>query len=194
VSTRDFLQDRKESLEEEFFHKLQSQQIAALRAELDRKQSRDELRAASGIADEAVLDQLIALGLSGTTTAALSMVPLVWVAWADGTVNEKERSAVLQAAHERGIEEGSATNQLLAGWLERRPGAQLFDAWAGYARALAQTLIPAQRTQLVEQIVGLARRVAESAGGFLGMHKISKEEEAALSAITSAFGDAPPSP
>jgi hypothetical protein len=187
--SREFLKDRRESLEEEFFHKLQSEQLAALRAELDRKQSRDELRAASGIADDVVLDQLIALGLTGTTTAALSMVPLVWVAWADGAVSEAERAAVLKAARERGVEAGSPVQHILAGWLERRPEPGLFNAWAAYARALADTLVPAQRAQLKGQIVELARKVAESAGGFLGIHKISHEEEAALTAIAAAFGD-----
>ncbi len=190
--SREFLKDRRESLEEEFFHKLQSDQIAKLREELERKQTRDELRTSCGIADDAVLDKLISLGLSGTTMAALSMVPLVWVAWADGAVQEKEREAVLKAAHERGIEDGGAAHTLLAGWLARRPAAHLFDAWAAYTRALADTLVPSQRAQLKGQIVGLARRVAEATGGFLGVHKISDDEEAALTAIAVAFGEPPP--
>ena len=82
--SREFLKDRRESLEEEFFHKLQSDQIAKMREELERKQTSDELRTSCGIADDAVLDKKISLGLSGTTMAALSMVPLVWVASADG--------------------------------------------------------------------------------------------------------------
>jgi hypothetical protein len=189
VSNQDFLKERRQSLEEEFFHKLQEEQLSTLRTELERKQSREELRTACGIADEKVLDQLIALGVSGTTMAALSMVPLVWVAWADGAVQESERKAVLQAAHERGIDEGGAAHQILGGWLARRPSKQLFEAWAAYTRALADTLVPSQRAQLRTQIVGLARQVAQSAGGFLGLHKISQEEESALSVIASAFGD-----
>ncbi len=188
MSDREFLRERRESLEEQFFHKLQMEQLAALRAELERKQSRDELRTSCGIADDTVLDKLIALGLSATTLAGLSMVPLVWVAWADGPVHEGERKAVLQAAHGRGIDEGGPAHKLLAGWLETHPPQQLFDAWATYTRALAATLVPAQREQLKDQIVGLARRVAESAGGFLGIHKVSHKEEAALSAIAAAFG------
>jgi uncharacterized tellurite resistance protein B-like protein len=190
VSNREFLRERRESLEEEFFHKLQSDQIATLRDELERKQSRDELRAACGIADETVLDRLVELGMSGITIAAMSMVPLVWVAWADGAVQEAERQAVLKSAHDRGIDEGGAAHRILAGWLERRPKKELYDAWTSYTRALADTLEPAQRTQLRDQIVGLARQVAESAGGFLGIHKISNQEETALADIGRAFGDA----
>jgi hypothetical protein len=188
VSNREFLRERRESLEDEFFHKLQSEQIAKLREELDRKQSREELSTACGIADEAVLDHLISLGVSGTTMAAMSMVPLVWVAWADGEVQEAERKAVQQAAQERGIEDGSPAHQMLGSWLGRKPDADLYKAWGLYMRALSDTLVPAQRAQLKEQIVGLARKVAESAGGFLGMRKMSSDEEKALASIEAAFG------
>jgi hypothetical protein len=188
--SREFLKDRRESLEEEFFHKLQSQQLDTLRSELERKQTREELRAACGIADEVVLDKLIELGLSGLAMAAMSMVPLVWVAWADGAVQESERDAVLKAAHDRGIEDGGAAHTILGGWLKTRPRKELFDAWASYTRALADTLVPSQRAQLRGQVVGLAREVAQSAGGFLGIHKISHQEEAALAEIEAAFGPA----
>ena len=188
--SREFLKDRRESLEEEFFHKLQSQQLETLRADLERKQTREELRAACGIADEVVLDKLIELGLSGVAMTAMSMVPLVWVAWADGAVQESERDAVLKAAHDRGIEDGGAAHTILGGWLKTRPRKALFDAWAAYTRALADTLVPTQRAQLRGQVVGLAREVAQSAGGFLGIHKISHQEEAALTEIDAAFGPA----
>ena len=188
--SKEFLRERRESLEEEFFHKLQTDQIEILRGELERKETREQLQAACGIADEIVLDQLLALGLSGLTMAALSMVPLVWVAWADGAVQEGERHAVLKAAHERGIDDGGAAHKVLGGWLERRPKQELFDAWAAYTRALTDTLVPSQRAQLRGQIVGLARTVAEAAGGFLGIHRISHKEEVALAAIEAAFGHA----
>lgn len=187
--SRDTLKDRGQALEEEFFHRLQEKQLEALRAELDRKATREELRAACGISDEAVLDRLVDQGVSGATMAALSMVPLVTVAWADGDVHERERDAVLKAARERGVDEKSAAHALLAGWLGRRPSSQLFDAWAAYSRGLSETLVPAQRAQLREQIVGLAREVAQSAGGFLGVGKIGKEEEAALASIEAVFAE-----
>jgi hypothetical protein len=188
--SREFLRERRESLEEEFFQKLQSEQLESLRSQLAHKQTREELRAACGIADEAVLDKLIELGMNGIAMAAMSMVPLVWVAWADGAVQEPERKAVLQAAQERGIDADSAAHSLLGGWLATRPPQKLFDAWGAYTRALADTLVPSQRAQLRDQVVGLARQVALSAGGFLGIRKMSHQEEVALAAIEAAFGPA----
>jgi hypothetical protein len=187
--SEDFLGDRRAALEDAFFHKEEEKKLAALKSELDRKRTRDELRSASGIADEAVLDRLVELGVTGQTVAALSLVPLLRVAWADGTVDEREREAVLQAAQGKGVEPGSAPHQLLERWLVRAPDPVLHDAWAAYVKALVGSLVPAQRELLKNQIVGFSRRVAEAAGGFLGIGKVSREEEAALAAIEAAFND-----
>jgi hypothetical protein len=185
----DFLGDRKQALEEAFFHAEQEKQLAKLRDELERKNTREGLRSASGISDEAVLDRFIDLGLSGKTMAALSLVPLIWVAWADGKLDEREREAVLQAARGKGIEEGSATDKVLAGWLLRKPEKSLYVTWEAYIKALTGTLVPGQRQVVRTQIVGFARQVAEAAGGFLGIGKVSASEEEALAAIEAAFGD-----
>ena len=183
----EFLEKRRLALEEAFFHKREEEVMAAWRAQLERKQTREELAAASGVSDPEVLDKLVALGVNGKTVAAMSVVPLVWVAWADGSVQEAERLAVLRAAHERGIEENTPTHALLARWLENQPSPALLEAWTGYIRDLGSHLSEAQRAQLKQQIAGFAREVAEAAGGFLGSGTINLEEKSALSTIMSAF-------
>jgi hypothetical protein len=183
----DFLGDRRMALEEAFFRKENEKQLAELRSELEAKKSREELRTASGITDEAALQQLIALGVQGHTLAALSLVPLLHVAWADGKIDEGEREALLMAAAGKGIASGSATYKLLAGWLEQKPEPILFEAWRAYIKELASSIVPGQRGLLKSQILGFARIIAESAGGFLGMKRVSSAEEQALAAIEQAF-------
>src|SRR3954468_6960514 len=99
-----------------------------MKHKLDAKASKDELRRASGMTDDAVLDKLVGLGLRANTIAALSLVPLIQVAWADGTVQDNERTAILQGAHGRGLEQGSAGYELLQSWLKKQPGGELLDA------------------------------------------------------------------
>src|SRR6185436_4385506 len=101
---------------------------------MEGQQSREELRKASGMTDDAVLDQLVALGLRSNTIAALSLVPLIQVAWADGAIQDNERTAILQGAHGKGLEEGSDGYELLQRWLERQPGDELFTAWEAYIK------------------------------------------------------------
>ena len=111
--SRDFLHDREHALEEAFFAQQDQALLRRLRdaqAKLSKKQT---LADASGIADDAVLEKLVTLGVEGSTVAALSLVPLVLVAWADGKVDVRERDAVLAAAAEVGVEERGAGRQLL---------------------------------------------------------------------------------
>jgi hypothetical protein len=183
----DFLGDRRMALEEAFFRKENEKHLAELREELAMKRSKDELRTASGITDDEALDHLVALGVTGQTLAALSLVPLIHVAWADGKMDEREREAVLMAATSKGIEPGKATYTLLAGWLERAPDPILFDAWRAYIKELSSSLVPGQRGLLKSQILAFAQTVAESAGGFLGIKTVSATENEALRQIESAF-------
>src|SRR3954468_19616646 len=158
-----------------------------MKHKLDAKASKDELRKASGMSDDAVLDQLVNLGLRANTIAALSLVPLIAVAWADGTIQDNERTAILQGAHGKGLEQGTDGYELLQTWLAKRPSDELFSAWESYIKALASQLNEEQNRLLKNQIVGFAKMVAAAAGGILGFGKVSATEEKVLARIEGSF-------
>jgi len=159
------LEERGRALENQFYEKENQEKLTTMKHKLDSQRSKDELRKASGMTDDAVLERLVALGLRANTIAALSLAPLIQVAWADGTIQDNERTAILQGAHGKGLEEGSDGYDLLQTWLKREPGDRL----------------------LKNQIVGFAKMVAASAGGILGFGKVSASEEAVLHRIEAAF-------
>ena len=158
-----------------------------MRDKLDAQKSREELRKASGMTDDAVLDRLASLGLTSKTIAALSLVPLIQVAWADGEIQDDERSKILQGAHGKGLEQGSPGYELLQSWLQRKPADDLFNAWESYIKALTAQLNEEQNRVLREQIVGFSKAIAVAAGGFLGIGKVSGAEERVLGRIEAAF-------
>lgn len=181
------LEERGRALENQFYEKDNAQKLAAMKEKLAAQQTREDLRKASGMTDDAVLDKLVALGLRTNTIAALSLVPLIEVAWADGTIQEKERNAILQGAHGKGLEQGSDGYELLQSWLQRRPEPGLIEAWEAYIKALTAQLNDEQNRLLKNQIVGFAKMVAAAAGGFLGIGRVSKQEEQILERIEAAF-------
>jgi tellurite resistance protein len=181
------LEERGRALENQFFEKENQKKLEAMRAKDQAQTTREDLRKASGMTDEAVLDKLIALGLRTNTIAALSLVPLIEVAWADGEIQDNERNAILQGAHGKGLEAGSDGYELLQSWLRRKPDPGLYEAWEAYIKALAGQLNDEQNKLLRNQIVGFAKMVAASAGGFLGIGKVSASEEKVLHRIESAF-------
>src|SRR6476620_11417312 len=124
-----------------------------MKSKLESQGSKDELRKASGMSDDAVLDRLVALGLRANTIAALSLVPLITVAWADGPLQDNERTAILQGAHGKGLEEGTDGYELLQTWLKEKPVDALFEAWEAYIKALAIQRNEEQNRLLKNQIV-----------------------------------------
>jgi hypothetical protein len=187
VSDHSALEERGRALENQFYEKQDQEKLAAMKDKLDAQSSKDDLRKASGMTDDAVLDKLVHLGMKANTIAALSLVPLIEVAWADGEIQDNERTAILQGAHGKGLEQGSDGYELLQSWLKSKPSSELLDAWEAYIKALASQLNDEQNRLLKNQIVGFAKMVAASAGGFLGIGRVSATEEKVLARIESAF-------
>ena len=185
----DILGDRRSALEAEFFRKQDAALLKRLQETSDAKQRKEAFAAASGIKDEAVLDKLVAMNISADTLTALSLVPLVTVAWADGEIDDKERSAVLSGAAASGIRPSDVSYAMLEQWLRTRPPAELLSTWKAYIGALTPTLSPDARQSLKSSLISRARGVAEATGGFLGLgRKVSDAEANVLKDLERAFG------
>jgi hypothetical protein len=184
----DFLRDRSKSLEDEFFRREDQRLLARLNELRSAEMSREALSKASGITKPEVLDRLLKLGIEAQTLAALSIVPLIEVAWADGALDAKERRAVLEHAGAAGITSGSPAHGLLDAWLEHRPSQQLLDAWRDLVRAIREQIGPEEAERLKAEIVERARVVARASGGVLGLgSKVSSAEAAMLASLERPF-------
>ena len=176
------------SLEEEFFRREDQRLLARLRELRDAETARESLSQATGITNAAVLDKLLALKIQPEIIAALRIVPLVEVAWADGTLDEKERTAVLSGAQEAGIPADSAAYALLDAWLKRRPEPYLLGAWTTLVQGMSESLPEAEVKRFQASLMERVGRVAGASGGVLGLgSKVSKQEAAVLQKLSKAF-------
>ena len=82
-------------LEEEFFAKENQRLLERLREKRQRETRRAALREVMPKADDAFIDHMLELGIGPETILAITFVPLVTVAWADGNVADNEREAIL---------------------------------------------------------------------------------------------------
>jgi hypothetical protein len=182
------LEQRRQTLEEAFFHEESQRQLEALRSTHQLELAKVALEKASGITNQAILERLLDLDVHAETVAALALLPLIQVVWADGHLDDKERKAVLTAAKASGLNKGTVEYDLLESWLSRRPDQKLRDAWQDYIEGLCEQLNQEDRDSLKTEWLGRARTVAEASGGVLGLgSKISREEAQVLEDMERAF-------
>lgn len=182
-STKDMFRERGRGLENEFFYRVDVKLQQRLRDKAKSEAGCKQLAQATGITDPAVLNEILESGITPESLVALSLVPLVRVAWADRTVDSREREAALKAARGVGLSEDSASYSLLSTWLQREPSVKLYTTWQHYAKALAQVLPEEQLRRVRDDITQRTRDVAEATGGFLGIGSVSEAEVAVIADV-----------
>lgn len=184
----EFLRARGRSLEDEFFHREDQKLLQRLRDAKAAQAARETLAKAAGITNTEKLDKLTELGIRAETVAALSIVPLVEVAWADGALDAKERQVILSAARKSGFATGSVEHGMLEAWLDRRPEPGLLTAWIHLIEGMCEQLNPDEIERLRSELLERARAVARASGGLFGVgSKLSSAEAAMLTKLESAF-------
>ena len=170
------------------FHEQDQQLRKAFRERMEKMGRREQLTEVSGIRDEALLDRLIELGITPESLAALELVPLAFVAWADGGIQAEERDVIIALAKAAGIKPQDGRYPLLEHWLKRRPGIEMLEAWKDYVLELRRQLDGKETEELRHEFLDRAKSVARAAGGFLGFgDKISSAERSMLAELEQAF-------
>jgi tellurite resistance protein len=110
-------------------------------------------------------------------------MPLIYVAWADGSIQKGERAAILRVLETRGIEPGSSAFTTVESLLEERPT----QAFMSESLAVLQDMLGGETRG--KGLVDLCVEIATSAGGFLGLgEKVSDDERAVLDEVAAALG------
>jgi hypothetical protein len=140
----------------------------------------------SALSDPRILFHLARLEVQPSTAAALAILPMAAVAWADGQVEPAEREALVRALDQVFFFE-TIDRDVVDFWLRVPPSEGLLTAWEAYARELGSRVGAEGRMVLRQRILDQARQVAEAAGGFLGIGSICEAEQAVLARLGKAF-------
>lgn len=176
----------KKSLEDAFYQKESELILKKMREKKDREAQIQSLAEILRLKDPALATHLLELGVTPETALAFRLIPLLEVAWADGHLDNQERDAVLKAAEAEGAGPETPGGEMLKVWLESPPTA-LVGSWYRCLADLRESLSPEDLAQLRESLLGSARRVAESAGGILGIGSVSATEKTVLAQVEKAL-------
>lgn len=176
----------RQALDFQFYGPPENQGPGSTYAALDARGAREDIGAVVVLADLELCDRLIAIGMTASAGAALALVPVIEVAWADGKIQDPERLVIVGGSNEIGFSQPEC-RQLLEHWLTVRPSPSLMAAWVGYVRALARVMSAGDHDELRDSLVNLCRGVARAAGGIAGFGKVSSSEQKVLDQIHAAF-------
>lgn len=186
MSEKDAFADLRRAKESEFFAKRERELIEKLRRRVNLEAELRKMLASRDAANEEILQELEGLGFRRATLPLLHLVPLIYVAWAEGFVTEKERKRILEIARIRGVKEGSLADEQLQEWLSERPAEDFFENCFSIIRTFLEALPEEQEEAVKRDLVWYATRVASASGGLLGFWgAISNEEQAAIDHITT---------
>ena len=167
-------------LEEAFFAEQNARLLERLRAKAERAERHAMLRRVVGVEDEEFLDRLLALGITPERAMVLRLTPLVFVAWAGGAIEPKEREAILRAAARHGLAVEEMAQEVLGDWLVRRPDPRILEMWKTYIRSVWSKFTADEQEQMRHNLLAATREVAQAAGGVLGLRSISAAERQVL--------------
>ena len=180
------LTERSRKSEEDYFRRKEQELIDKLRVRTEEEAHRRGLAESIGLENEQILDVLRELGFDRATVVVLFLVPLLQVAWSDGSIADRERALLLEAAHAHGVKEGTPAHAKLNEWLNAKPPEQMVDRALQVIRDIMAFQSTDARQATTDKLLNACERIAAASGGFLGLgSKISPEEAAVMKRVAS---------
>ena len=173
--------------EDKYIKQSENDQIARIRRERQLEAlRREELGGIASVlqSDADVAQEAMELGFDRETARILHLLPVIQMAWADGSVQDDERAKVLDLASDSGIANGTPAYDYLELLMEREPSPLYFQRTNSLiARMLEQDTGALGGDDLMKHV----EAVAGAAGGFFGVGKISREERELIQKLHALF-------
>jgi hypothetical protein len=155
------------------------QQLSAIR-QSEREEVQDVLQSSDEVAAEA-LD----LGFDSETARVLPLVPVIQMAWIDGSVSGAEADKVVELARGFGIDVDTPAHNFLTLLLGEQPSQIFFER----VNRVIEHLVEEQPDYWRDKsVVDLAKEVAEASGGFFSLTSpINSDERNLLDQFAETF-------
>jgi hypothetical protein len=150
------------------------------------------LATTTGVTDATTLYVALAAGFTADTANLLPLAPLVLVAWADGTMSDRERAVILDAASAGHVEPQSRADHRLHAWMADCPGPPFWRASLHVLGAVMRALPREVRADRMQHLLAGCEAVAAASRDGFGFGRATGEGERQTLARIAAISDQPP--
>ena len=175
--------------EDKYFEQVNKERRESLRRERELtalRQTEREGIAAKLQTNEEIASEALDLGFSAETARVLMLVPLIQVAWVDGSVSNSEEQSVLEKSAAAGILPNSPAHDFLRRLLANQPSPLFFERTN---RVIAHMIQADPASFSAMDLTRMCESVAEASGGFFGFgDRVSDEERELIASLASQFG------
>ena len=179
--------NRGQALAEAFFFRADQELWCELRERLSREEKIKAFETLIGIRDSSVVECLVDAGFDLSAAMSFIWAPAMFVAWADGQVDDAEKQTILESLRTKGVAVNSPSNILEHEWFAMPPKEELWSLWVDFAREMLSGFRDDDRAAISKEIVSLCHEVARASGGLFGFAKASAAELEAIARIESAL-------
>jgi len=184
---KDLLEERGRALEETFFYLAENTLLEKIKKEEADTDLREHLKMITGIEGQSSLDNLISLNITTSSVMALTYIPFIAVAWADGAIEDFEKAIILNKAKAELGHNSLETIELLNNWLTERPSDLLLNVWKEYVWAFKKNHTSAEYTAFTREVIHFSHDIASIAGGIFGIGYESKSEKDLITSFENLF-------
>jgi len=178
--------------EDEYFHRQDAELMEELRKRDAAEEEHRQMAEASQIEDRKILEALERLGFTHTTVILLPLVPLVELAWIDGSVSSVERDRILALAAERAVNEYTPAYPQLIAWLDQCPSPGFFEGTGRAMEAVFESLPANERKARADALVQACTEFASASCARFGWtSRICAAKRELLREISRRLGGSP---
>ena len=184
MSDKDAFRERERGLEESYFQKRERELIEKQREKVALERARQKLYEKTVITNDEIIEALEDLGYNHETVRLLHLMPVIYIAWADGRMKTKERKMILEVARLAGIAEGSEADARLTSLLETAPSEETWEASFLAIQAVLRVSSSEQTERIRRDVLSYSDDIASLSKGLFGLDLLaSGTEKAALERV-----------
>lgn len=188
MSNKDITEDYRNLSEEQYIRKQEEETRDRARREAELKTQREEMGRIIGISDDELLVSLQKQEYTAETVKLIELMPLVKVAWGDGSISGREKEELVKALEFKGIGADTAVRKQIDKWLIESPSDSFFQTNLELLAKVFQKLPDTERAARRENILIYCNQIANASGSFLGVgSKVSEGEQKAIDLISSTL-------